>query len=304
MSQRSKFLLPISSAFTKSILRNAQSPSLQRKLLRLRSTVPEYSDQHGVAQNREACDRDASPVIREISQTIQSNLWRMMQISLYDPLAARRLKITPTADDKSIIENVNDNEDMIKTFENRKRPEEISDQRSFFGQDLDDLMFDEEQEGFEEEFTFLSDENSFEESERKGGVEEEFDFLAGDNAREEQRTPQELPKEKQPMQSIDDVEFLAIFETERKHVGSGTVRESEFPDIFEREMTNTEMSSSLIDSEFPGLFEPKSMSLGIHRNEDGSRPSMESTPGCPLQQLATMETRDVRMEFDDESMLF
>lgn len=113
MSQRAQFLSPIASAFSTSLLRNAQSPSLQRKLLSLQSAAAleqftTQSSQSGITTIPQSFLRSG----KEINQRIQTSLWKMMQLFLYDSSATRKLK-TRLAGEVSAIKNAEDDESSM-----------------------------------------------------------------------------------------------------------------------------------------------------------------------------------------------
>lgn len=95
MSQRSRFLSPIASAFSTSLLRNVQSPSLRRKLQSLQSsTTPEKSEsQHPPLSGITIDEQTPLGNATEIYQTLQASLWKMMHQSMYDPKAVHKLKV-------------------------------------------------------------------------------------------------------------------------------------------------------------------------------------------------------------------
>lgn len=100
MSQHSRFLTVVSHTISHSFLRNAQSPSLRRKLAILAKTRAGLF--HKSTQNGDdACDSgadDESDTVKtagHLNQIVQGSLWRMMHLSLYDPLSARRLLPAP-----------------------------------------------------------------------------------------------------------------------------------------------------------------------------------------------------------------
>ncbi|KAI9729896.1 MAG: hypothetical protein M1818_008336 [Claussenomyces sp. TS43310] len=79
IAQRLPFLPTISKVFSSSLIRNAQSPNLQRKLDSMKA------DLHNQGQlNDEATGQKPA-------RAIEAELWTMMYLSLYNPLAARRL---------------------------------------------------------------------------------------------------------------------------------------------------------------------------------------------------------------------
>jgi len=95
MSQRDRFLPRISHSLSVSLMRNVQSPSLQRKLLCLVSnTVSNLAT--NVAKDP-ANSLDATPshaesqTSRSPSRGLESSLWVMMQRSLNNPLLTRRV---------------------------------------------------------------------------------------------------------------------------------------------------------------------------------------------------------------------
>src|SRR5579871_3417539 len=95
MSQRSRFMTVISHTISHSFVRNAQSPSLKRKLTALTKNQIDLFDNNTRVDsvgNRSASNESQTiKNARNLDQIIQASLWRMMQLSLYDPLSARRL---------------------------------------------------------------------------------------------------------------------------------------------------------------------------------------------------------------------
>lgn len=83
----------ILNVFSNSLLRNVQSPSLRRKILSLATP----SSGH----NRP--DEEINP-----REAVESELWRMLHISLFDPVAARRLQRSG-GDERSTISQSENN---------------------------------------------------------------------------------------------------------------------------------------------------------------------------------------------------
>jgi hypothetical protein len=89
ISKRSRFASTISHILSTSLLHNAQSPSLQRKI---KGLDVGQSQSKGDCGSGSHLGRDAADVSHRIGQAMQANIWAMMQLCLYDPLAARRLQ--------------------------------------------------------------------------------------------------------------------------------------------------------------------------------------------------------------------
>lgn len=143
MSQRCQFLSTISNAMA-SLTKTGQSPSLHRKLALIQEMVP-------------ARNTPARPL--SLSQTMQAQLFRMMHISLYEPITARRLRpakfeddsqtiVKENIDEGAIVEGIVDEEMIIdapsQTHEIREETDErISEPKDFADAEFEDI-FDEE----------------------------------------------------------------------------------------------------------------------------------------------------------------
>jgi len=89
VSQRSQFIPIISHALSVSLLRNAQSPGLQRKLLFLVSNPAKPPDSNVILEPvddiHDRSDFASNSRSRHLSRVVEGRLWAMMQRSLYRP---------------------------------------------------------------------------------------------------------------------------------------------------------------------------------------------------------------------------
>src|SRR5437773_12274644 len=94
MFQRSRFLPTISNGLACSMFQNARSPSLKEKLLKLLALGKlKFQDESTFDDDTLESQQKPPNVDQElIAKTINESLWRGMQKTLYDSLAARQLK--------------------------------------------------------------------------------------------------------------------------------------------------------------------------------------------------------------------
>lgn len=184
MSQRSRFLTVVSHTISHSFLRNAQSPSLRRKLAILAKTpvgvFHENAHNDGDAGDSSGdYESDTLKTAGHLNQIVQGSLWRMMHLSLYDPLSARRLlpapeprACIPDLESEKMIEE--DRECAVSLCDYPPHNHDLFSTAAIETDEFDDL-FDEppgevEEEGYED-FEALLDDNPVE------GVRVEFEDL-------------------------------------------------------------------------------------------------------------------------------
>lgn len=163
MSQRSQFIPAISHALSASLLRNAQSPSLRRKLLSLASNPVQPPDNDimmdPVDGINNRSDFAGHLISRTLGRIIGERLWAMMQHSLYHPPPAPR--ILPAGDVDAGVHGAL-TVGLVKT--STSGPEEaksvINESLSFMGYGLD--FFDND---FEDLFEDMPDKRECEEFE-------------------------------------------------------------------------------------------------------------------------------------------
>jgi hypothetical protein len=163
MSQRSQFIPTISHALSVSLMRNAQSPSLRRKLLSLvlNPVQPPDNDvmMDSVHDINNRSDFTSHLTSRALGRIIEERLWAMMQHSLYQPLSTPR--ILPLKDVDAGVRGAL-TVGLVET--STSGPEEAEDAMdeslSFTRYDLD--FFDDD---FEDLFEDMSDKGEYEEFE-------------------------------------------------------------------------------------------------------------------------------------------
>src|SRR5205823_4281025 len=95
MSQQSRFLPTISNSLAYSMLQNARSSSLRKKLLRLVTPgrhEPQDSALSGAVPEAGQKYPNINQESKSLAEAISASLWKRMQKKLYDPFAARQLK--------------------------------------------------------------------------------------------------------------------------------------------------------------------------------------------------------------------
>ncbi|RDW91578.1 hypothetical protein BP5796_02743 [Coleophoma crateriformis] len=159
MDQNAQFLPSISQAICVSWTQNAQSPSLRQKLLQLADSVPSHSNENNSGLG-------ATGATDRLTSVVQSRLWTMMQRKLYDPSAARHLRLSVHRDWQAEPEAA-DFEDLL--------------QNDTASQDADTCLEDEEDSASSVFHDVLAD---FE-------YDEEVDLLAAQEEKERQSTERE-----------------------------------------------------------------------------------------------------------------
>jgi hypothetical protein len=167
----------ISHVFSNTCLSNAVSPSLRRKLANLVSkeiisphTKPVKS---GGDQGAVQDDLDGRETSDTIDGIIQGRVWRIMQLSLYDPLAARRLR-PPHNDSAQEGEAVTD---IPNIPDNAPEPRDTLDRLQMVEDDFFSFLEDE----FDDLFDYTPEE---EEGEEEGDVDNGFEALFEDGKSE------------------------------------------------------------------------------------------------------------------------
>jgi hypothetical protein len=186
MSQRSRFIPTISHTLSVSLLRNAQSPSLRRKLLSLVSNpaqsprndvmvdpVDDIDDHSGRAGHRTS---------QALCRAVEARLWAMMQRSLYHPSSAwlvlppedvdASVHVGPTA---GLVEmSIGGPEAAGHAIEESLSYTSCS--QGFFEDEFEDLFEEVPDEGDYEEFEALFSDNQIERS-----IDDDFeDLLEGE----------------------------------------------------------------------------------------------------------------------------
>ncbi|RDW60689.1 hypothetical protein BP6252_12072 [Coleophoma cylindrospora] len=141
MNQNAQFLSSISQAICVSWTKNAQSPSLRQKLFQLADSVPS----HGNESNR---GLGATGATDRLTSVVQLRLWTMMQRKLYDPSAARHLRLSDHHSCQSEPEAANF-EDLLQNHKASKDSDtcledEEDSASSVFHDGLADFEYDEE----------------------------------------------------------------------------------------------------------------------------------------------------------------
>lgn len=185
ISQRSQFIPTISHALSVSLLRNAQSPSLRRKLLSLLSNLVQPPDDNVMMDPVDDIDNQSDLAgrltSRSLGQIIEERLWAMMQHSLYRPSSAPCF--VPPDDVGAGVHEVLMEGLVEKSTSGREKAVNVIDESllftgyglEFFDDDFEDLLEDVPDERGYEEFEAL-----FSESTNDRNIDDDFEDLLQD----------------------------------------------------------------------------------------------------------------------------
>ncbi|KAF4633156.1 hypothetical protein G7Y89_g4956 [Cudoniella acicularis] len=111
LAHNAKLLPIISHAISSSLPRNVQSPTLKCKLTKLSNLrSPLIAEDNNTSTGRETSDN--------LSAVVQARIWAMMQKHLYDPSAARKMKLSKDHEGGQCIGSQTEDEDLLGQWEN------------------------------------------------------------------------------------------------------------------------------------------------------------------------------------------